>query len=207
MTALLVVVGGVCALLLAEFYEKPVVKAVAKPIASAAFIAIALQAGAMQSAYGKWVLIALALCWAGDVLLIPQGSGKAFLAGLGAFLLGHVAFAGGFLRLGLEGQVFGAALLAMAGPAVVITRWLLPHVSPSMKVPVLAYLVTISVMVTTSVAASAHTGRWDLAIGATLFLCSDLAVARERFVKPTFTNKLWGLPLYYAAQVVLAYSV
>jgi len=199
--------SAACALLLAEFYEKPVVKAVAKPIASAAFIAIALQAGAMQSAYGKWVLIALALCWAGDVLLIPQGSGKAFLAGLGAFLLGHVAFASGFLWLGLEEQVFGAAVLAMVGPAVVIVRWLLPHVSPSMKVPVLAYLVTISVMVTASVAASAHTGRWDLAIGATLFLCSDLAVARERFVKPTFTNKLWGLPLYYAAQVVLAYSV
>ena len=207
MTALLVVVGGVCVLLFAEYYEKSSIKAVAKPLASAAFIAIALQADAAHSAYGRWVLGALALCWAGDVLLIPQGSGKAFLAGLGAFLLGHVAFAGGFLWLGIEGQIFGAASLGLVGAAVAISRWLLPHVRPSMKAPVVAYVVAISIMVTASIAASAHTGRWDLAVGATLFLCSDLAVARERFVKAAFTNKLWGLPLYYAAQVVLANSV
>jgi len=46
-----------------------------------------------------------------------------------------------------------------------------------------------------------------MAAGAVLFAVSDLAVARERFVRAAFTNQLWGLPLYYAAQVVIASTV
>lgn len=40
-----------------------------------------------------------------------------------------------------------------------------------------------------------------------MFWCSDLAVARDRFIAPGFVNRLWGLPLYYAAQVAFAWSV
>jgi len=43
-----------------------------------------------------------------------------------------------------------------------------------------------------------------LLTGALMFLVSDLAVARDRFVAQGFINRLWGLPLYYAAQLVLA---
>jgi hypothetical protein len=35
---------------------------------------------------------------------------------------------------------------------------------------------------------------------------SDLSVARDRFVKPAFVNRLWGLPLYYASTVLIAWS-
>ena len=31
--------------------------------------------------------------------------------------------------------------------------------------------------------------------------------ARDRFVAEEFANRVWGLPLYYAAQVALAWSV
>ena len=62
-----------------------------KPLASTGFVAIALSAGALDSIYGRWVLAALALSWLGDVLLIPR-SKSIFLAGIGSFLLGHVAF-------------------------------------------------------------------------------------------------------------------
>jgi len=31
---------------------------------------------------------------------------------------------------------------------------------------------------------------------------SDLSVARDRFVSRSFSNRAWGLPLYYAAQIV-----
>jgi uncharacterized membrane protein YhhN len=34
-----------------------------------------------------------------------------------------------------------------------------------------------------------------------------LSVARDRFVVPGFVNRAWGLPLYYAAQLVLAATV
>ena len=39
------------------------------------------------------------------------------------------------------------------------------------------------------------------------FALSDLSVARDRFVRPGFANAAWGLPLYFAAQLVIASSV
>jgi hypothetical protein len=44
----------------------------------------------------------------------------------------------------------------------------------------------------------------SIALGALAFYASDLAVARQRFVAESFANKLWGLPLYYGAQLLLA---
>jgi len=39
------------------------------------------------------------------------------------------------------------------------------------------------------------------------FYISDLFVARDRFFKTEFSNRLLGLPLYYAGQFLLAFSV
>ena len=44
-------------------------------------------------------------------------------------------------------------------------------------------------------------------VGAIVFAASDVAVARDRFVARSFVNRAWGLPAYYAAQLVLAWSV
>jgi hypothetical protein len=44
-------------------------------------------------------------------------------------------------------------------------------------------------------------------IGATCFMSSDVAVARDRFVTPGVANRVWGLPLYYGAQLLLAWTV
>ena len=46
-----------------------------------------------------------------------------------------------------------------------------------------------------------------IAGGALAFYLSDLSVARDRFVRPAFVNRAWGLPLYYGAQFVLAATV
>jgi hypothetical protein len=40
-----------------------------------------------------------------------------------------------------------------------------------------------------------------------LFNLSELAGARHRFVANSFANRAWGLPLYFAAQLVLASTV
>ena len=39
-----------------------------------------------------------------------------------------------------------------------------------------------------------------------MFVVSDLAVARDNFVTPGFTNRLSGLPLYYGGQLLLAWA-
>jgi hypothetical protein len=43
--------------------------------------------------------------------------------------------------------------------------------------------------------------------GAVSFYISDLFVARDRFLKDAFFNRLVGLPLYYLGQFLLAFSV
>jgi hypothetical protein len=53
----------------------------------------------------------------------------------------------------------------------------------------------------------ALTGRVIVFIGAASFYFSDVFVARDRFLKPEFLNRLLGLPLYYLGQYLLAFSV
>jgi hypothetical protein len=38
-------------------------------------------------------------------------------------------------------------------------------------------------------------------------MASDVAVARDRFVVRSLANSLWGLPLYFVAQLLLAWTV
>lgn len=177
-----------------------------KPAAAACFIALAVSEGALGSRWGTVMLAGFVLAAGGDVLLIPK-SKRAFLAGLVSFLLGHVAYAIAFAVRGLDPTrtiVAAAALVVLAMP---VLRWLWPHVEPKMRGPVAAYIVVITTMV--ALAAGTFAARGDARIlgGAVAFYLSDLAVARERFVAPGFVNRAWGLPLYFGAQLVLAWSV
>jgi uncharacterized membrane protein YhhN len=176
-----------------------------KAAASAGFVATAVAAGATGSGYGRWVLAALALGWIGDVALVPTGR-RWFLTGLVAFLLSHLAYVAAFLVLGVAVGPAGAAAAGAAVAAVVVGRWLWPRLPAEMRGPVIAYIVVISAMVATAWGARAGDARALVVAGATAFYLSDLFVARDRFVEPGFVNRLLGLPLYYAAQVMLAIS-
>jgi uncharacterized membrane protein YhhN len=176
-----------------------------KAAASTAFIGIALSSGAADSAYGRWVLAALALGWAGDVSL-AIGRRLWFMVGLIAFLLSHLAYVGGFLAIDLRGIAAAVGIVVLAVPAVLVGRWLLPHVGRDLRVPVIAYIVVITVMVAAATGAACDGAPWPVLPAAGLFYLSDLLVARERFVTPGFANRMIGLPLYYAAQVLFALS-
>ncbi len=201
--------GAVAALLYAEHGGRTRLTYVAKPAASAAFIAIALSCGATDSQYGRLILIGLAFCFAGDVLLMGK-SARAFLAGMAAFALGHGAYVGAFAAIRIEAPVLlaGAAIVIAVSFALIL-RWLWPHLG-AFRAPVALYCLVIGAMVAVSFAAASPAGSapyWPAAAGAVMFAVSDIAVARDRFVRPVFFNRLWGLPLYYAAQLLLAASV
>jgi uncharacterized membrane protein YhhN len=180
---------------------------VAKPLASAGFVALALARGATETSYGRWVLAALLLGWLGDVLLIPKGARRSFAAGLASFLLGHLAFVVAFWVRGASGPWLAGGALASGALALPVLRWLAPHVPASLRGAVYAYVTVISAMVATAAGAFGAGAGPRLIAGAIGFFASDLAVARERFVAKSFTNKLWGLPLYYASQLLLAGTV
>jgi uncharacterized membrane protein YhhN len=72
---------------------------------------------------------------------------------------------------------------------------------------VAGYLTTVTVMLGLALVVGAVRGAWPLALGAVLVGGSDVAVARERFGRPGFANKLVGLPTYYAGQLLIALQV
>jgi len=194
------------ALLWAERAGRPWAAGVVKTLASASFIALAWSLGAWSTTYGSIVLAALVLSTLGDVALASQRP-AAFMTGLGFFLLAHIAFSVAFARAPLSASIAAGAAAGMALIGAASLRWLWPHLGASFKWPVVLYIVAIMVMCTLAIAFCAATGRWLPALGALLFAASDLAVARQAFVARTFLNKAWGLPTYYAAQLLMAWSV
>jgi uncharacterized membrane protein YhhN len=202
-----ITVVAVAGLLFAQYRDARLGVWIAKPLASTGFIGAALAAGALGSTYGQAVLVALALCWLGDVLLIPRGASPVFRAGLVSFLLGHIAYGAAFILRGVDTGACVATAVILLFLAISVLRWLLPHVSGSMRVPVYAYVVVISAMVALAAGTVSAHGDARIFVGALGFFVSDLAVARERFVISTFWNGAWGRPLYYAAQLILAATV
>ncbi len=203
---ILICVAALVVLLIGEYPPWPKVKAVAKPVASTAFIMVALVSDALQSGYGVAIVVALVLSWWGDVFLLSLKR-HFFLAGLGAFLAGHVAYCVAFVVAGLDVLYAGITLVAAVLPAWAVIRWLLPRLEDRMRRPVLAYIGVITVMVALAVGAVAAGNTPWIAVAAVAFYLSDLSVARDRFVAPGFDNRIWGLPLYYGAQVVFACTV
>jgi len=152
----------------------------------------------------------LVLCLIGDICLVFRQK-KVFLVGLIFFLFGHILYILGFVsvsRIKLWTWV-GLALILAVGCR--IYRWLAPHLG-NMRIPVLVYTVVISIMLA---AAWSVLGGTNLALsarviifsGAFCFYISDIFVARDRFMKKDFSNRVFGLPLYYTGQFLLAFSV
>jgi uncharacterized membrane protein YhhN len=199
-----VAVGG---LLLCEWRGFAPGVFVAKLGASTLFLAAAIRWGALDTRYGQLVLAALALCWLGDALLIPRDSPRLFRAGIGSFLVGHLAYAAAFLDHSTVPVALALGGIAVGIGAWRIHTWLRPHLPADFVIPVTAYLGVISAMLVAALGNAAARGEVAVAVGAALFAVSDVSVARDRFVAPGFVNAAWGLPLYYAAQLVLASSV
>ena len=71
------------------------------------------------------VIGALLLGWLGDALLLSRAP-KAFMAGLGAFLLSHALFAAAFATDALSLAAMSVAALCAVAFGAAVLRWLLP---------------------------------------------------------------------------------
>ena len=201
----LMTVLGLAGLLLGEWKDRPALRAVSKPFASLGFIVAAIGFGALESHCGKVVLTGLILGAIGDVCLLGKAKG-AFIAGLVSFLLGHVAYVVAFGSLPISTAYAAITAAVMAAIMVAIARWVFPH-APDMRVPIGIYMLVIAVMCVVAIGVGAAGAPWMIPVGAVMFTASDIAVVRDRFVSPGFVNRLWGLPLYYAAQLIIAWSI
>ena len=180
--------------------------AIAKLVASTAFVILAVKRGALAYVYGRLVLAGLVFSWFGDMFLTSH-SQQMFLAGLAAFLLGHLAYASAFVAHGYQrAWVIGAAV-PLTAVAIAVWAWLAPHTPPELSIPVRAYIAVITIMVIFAYGTRGRGGSWFIAAGATLFFLSDLSVAALRLLQTPLPTYVLGLPAYYAAQVCFALSI
>lgn len=160
--------------------------------------------------YFRFMVSGLILGLVGDVCLGLPGT-VPFKVGLVAFLAGHILYIVAFAILAQARSWINPVNILIAAVSGAVYWWLLPHLG-DMVIPVTLYLVVISLMVAAAWAAFrspalTRNGAWFILAGAVLFYVSDIFVAHQRFVTEQFYNRLMGLPLYYTAQFLLAFSV
>jgi len=180
---------------------------VCKPLATTLILAVALAAAPPVSpVYRATVAAGLACSLAGDVfLMLPADR---FLQGVASFMLAHLAY-----LLAFTSDVpFGAAPLLLlpcllAGAVMLALLW---RGLGRMRVPVVGYLVVILAMLWqawTRGLVLGTRGAWLAAAGAALFVVSDSALALDRFRARYRAAQAVILPTYYAAQLLIAWSV
>ncbi len=168
------------------------------------FAAVSYLVGAPLILTGGLLLSAL-----GDYFL-SRPAERAFLAGLSAFALAHVAYMVVFVRL--SGQIPWAAFAPSPVPAVLVAAlalsvelWLVPHTG-ALRWPVRVYVLLIcGMMLAALVLPSAHR---FATIGAGAFVASDMILALDRFRmarenpwKGPAGWAIWGL--YVAGQALI----
>ena len=160
--------------------------------------------------YYHLLLVGLIFCLIGDVCLaLPQQ--RMFLLGLVSFLVGHIFYVLGFFSVTSTTAWTWVGSLAVLLVSGTIYWWLRPHLG-EMKIPVVIYIIVISIMISGACSLLGNpdlsrSGRIMAFTGAVSFYFSDVFVARDRFLKKEFLNRLIGLPIYYTGQFLLAFSV
>jgi len=179
-----------------------------KPLTMVALIGVAIALEPADPAVRWWFVAALVLSLAGDVFLL--GDDRWFVAGLAAFLAGHLAYTGGFVVAALDDGwrrwPVAIAAGAVALLVIVIGRRIVAGAARrdrALRIPVVAYLTVISLML---LAAAGAGNAWAIA-GATLFVVSDTILGWRQFVTP----RPWMAPAvmvtYHLAQAGLVLSL
>ena len=204
--AITIVAIAAATMVICQLADASLPGAIAKMTASSAFVLLALSLGAQQTGYGRLVLLALMLSWIGD-LALTGSTENLFLFGLASFLLAHVAYVSAFAFAGINLKWMISALLPIALISLAASNWFAPYVPADLIIPVRVYTVVISLMVVCAFGARGKGAPLLVPVGAALFYFSDLSVAAGQFVQTDFPNYVWGLPFYFAGQVLLALSI
>jgi len=180
------------------------VEYVCKPAVMIALVGVAVALHPMDADRRVWFLAALVLSMLGDVfLMLPR---DLFVPGLASFLLAHVAYVVGFRIDGASAAAWAVAACGVLAVDVVVGRPVLTAVHrrhPDLMVPVVAYMLVISAMVSAAVVTMVA-----LAVaGAVLFFASDTLIAWNRFVEPRPWMPVAIIVTYHLGQTGLVLSL
>lgn len=179
------------------------VERVAKPLTMSLLVAVAATWGDAPGDVRAWLVVGAVLGVVGDVALLDAGE-RAFLVGLTAFALGHLAYAVAAVLLGIDVVWMVPGVLAMV--ALLGFRFLTRTVAGARRDggdvlagAVLVYAGVISVMTLTAWG----TGIVLAGIGATLFALSDWVLGHRRFAGPLPGGRLAVMVPYHVGQALL----
>jgi len=218
--ALLAVFGMIlqASFIVVEHKEKYVHAVVLKGLAAMVFCIIGAAAMVTASAnQGFARLVVCGLCFGalGDVLLnlrfvFTKIGQKVFLAGVAAFLTGHILYLCAIAPLSdnllpclISGVILAAALLA----------WIFKTLTVKMAFKIFGVLYIGAIVLMTAVAignviAAPQTAAWMHAIGAVLFTLSDIVLIFNTFgSEQKFSMRITNLSLYYMGQLLIASSL
>ncbi len=182
---------------------------VAKPAVMVLLVGVALTLEPVDDAARIAVVVGLVCSLAGDVfLMLPQQDGRnLFVAGLTAFLAGHVAYVVAFELRGQTGVWFvvglGVVALAVVTIGLRVVRGVRDGPHPSLVAPVVAYIAVISVMVATAFG----TKNPFAIVGAMSFYVSDATLAWNRFVEERPYGRLVVMVTYHVGQALIVLSL
>lgn len=155
----------------------------------------------------RWFFVAaLVFSMIGDIFLMLPDREKYFVFGLGAFLIGHLAYVPGLVLLSfgpigfLIGLAFVIVAMATVGRRVVAA---VKAGEPDLVVPVMVYMGVISLMVACAFA----TAKPIAIVGALLFYVSDSLIAWNGFVKPFRNASLAIMVTYHLGQIGLVLAL
>lgn len=183
-----------------------------KPLATLLVISVALLSLTRpipNLAYLTGVLIGLLFSLGGDMALMFPQNRKAFMIGLALFLLAHVAYTVVFILVGSLSAWDLLSVVVLLAVGIAFYRLIQPKLG-AMRIPVVVYMIVISLMVNRAVStlASPQIGLPQallIVFGAILFYISDLILAAGRFWKPWKYHRI-SLAFYYSGQLLIALS-
>ena len=172
-----------------------------KPLTTLLLLAVV---GYPETTFARWIAAGIVLSAVGDVALLGN-SNRAFMVGLAAFLLAHVAYVIGFL-----GVAVWSPHVAVVAVIVTISSLLLLRATwkgaAGLHAATIAYAVVISAMVVTAWATIGGPVVMApaAAVGAVLFYISDSSLALNRFRSPVKHIIMLAIGVYWLGQLGIA---
>ena len=219
MKALLCIIGAVFQGIFigTEHKEKYTAAVIFNGLASVCFVILGFTAlGGGDGKFAKLVVIGLVLGAVGDVLLnlrfvLDKIGQKIFLAGIAAFLAGHIMYVIALSTRSAELLKYIIIGIVLAGILLAAIFTILKDIKPAFKIFGVVYIGAVSIMAAVAVG-NAIANRYYLdsgfAVGAVLFLISDVVMIFNTFGKEQkFALRITNLTLYYIGQLLIALSL
>ncbi|UOE53394.1 lysoplasmalogenase [Bacillus sp. CMF12] len=150
----------------------------------------------------RLVVIGLFFCMLGDGFIAVS-----FAAGLGAFLVGHLFYLTGFLKMSRMTKLRLAAIIPIGFYSLIIGSQLIASLSEegndALVIPVFAYMLVISLMALSAILS----GNKRAIAGSILFVISDSILSWNMFVSDIVYSDVFIMITYYSAQFLIAESL